>query len=218
MHMVQLTLKKYRIFVAIQYSNASSFLYAGLQHQQGTNDFHFLVTLRSFIEYTRRGIWFLARASEDKLQAAKKLTFNRSGSPGLAAMDALIREALGDKTRPLVAPIKEINNETFLDCLHALTHGNPISVRMIAFGLDKIFQTDMLLVRAELGLNLFRILLFRRMLGEELDAIWKGLGSIYNHPEVMRANVMATAALVKNAGLTHPYLGIESGRLNHPGK
>jgi hypothetical protein len=35
----------------------------------------FLVTLRSFIEHSRRGIWFLARAGEEKLKKAEHLTF-----------------------------------------------------------------------------------------------------------------------------------------------
>jgi hypothetical protein len=88
--------------------------------------------------------------------------------------------------------------------LHALTHGNPISVRMLAFGLDKIFQTDMLLLRAETDLNLFRILLYRRMLGENIKDNWKMLATIHNEPDTMRTNVMIAALLVKQAGLTLP--------------
>jgi hypothetical protein len=117
----------------------------------------------------------------------------------------MINEALGlGKVCPLLAPIKEINNEPFLNCLHALTHGNPISVRMFGFGLDRIFQTKMLLLRAETDLNLFRILLYRRMLGEELDVIWKMLGTIHNQPDTMRTNAKIAADLLKGAGLPLP--------------
>src|ERR1019366_9005314 len=83
---VQLEMDQYRLLVALRYLNASEAICNGLQRQRGVNDFHFLVTLRSFIEYTRRGIWFLAWASEEKLRAAGTLTFDRAGSPGLAAM------------------------------------------------------------------------------------------------------------------------------------
>src|SRR5260370_5704677 len=169
---VQMTPEQYRQFVAIQYLNAGGFLFEGLKSQQGKNNFHFVVTMRSFIEYTRRGIWFLAWATNQQLRGVKNLTFQASGSPGIAKMDAMISEALGlGKVSHLMDTVKDINNEPFLHCLHALTHGNPISVRMVAFGVDKIFKTDMLLLRAETDLNLFRILLYRRMLGEELKDI-----------------------------------------------
>lgn len=200
---IQMTPEQYRQFVAIQYLNASAFLFDGLKSQQGKNNFHFVVTMRSFIEYTRRGIWFLAWATEQQLRSVKKLTFQASGSPGIAKMDAMINDALGrGKVSHLMDPMKEINNEPFLHCLHALTHGNPISVRMVAFGVDKIFKTDMLLLRAETDLNLFRILLYRRMLGEDLKDIWKMLGTIHNQPDTLKTNVMMAAHLVKQAGLT----------------
>lgn len=200
---IQMTLDQYRKFVAVQYLNASAFLFEGLKSQQGKNDFHFAVTMRSFIEYTRRGIWFLAWATDQQLRAVKNLTFQASGSPGIAKMDAMISEALGlGKVSHLMDPVKDINNEPFLHCLHALTHGNPISVRMVAFGVGKIFKTDMLLLRAETDLNLFRILLYRRMLGEDLRDIWKMLGTIHNQPDTMKTNVMIAARLIKQAGLT----------------
>jgi len=199
---VQMTPEQYRKFVAIQYLNASAFLFDGLKSQQGKNNFHFVVTMRSFIEYTRRGIWFLSWATDQQLSGVKKLTFQASGSPGIAKMDAMINDALArGKVSHLMDPMKDINNEPFLHCLHALTHGNPISVRMVAFGIDKIFQTDNLLLRAETDLNLFRILLYRRMLGEELKDIWKMLSTIHNQPETMKTNVVIAANLVKQAGL-----------------
>jgi hypothetical protein len=199
---VQMTPEQYRQFVAIQYLNASVFLFDGLKSQQGKNNFHFVVTMRSFIEYSRRGIWFLAWATEKQLRRVTKLTFKASGSPGIAKMDAMINDALGvGNVSHLMDPVKDINNEPFVHCLHALTHGNPISVRMVAFGVDKIFQTDMLLVRAETDLNLFRILLYRRILGDDLRDIWKMLGTIHNQPHTMKANAMVAANLVKQRGL-----------------
>ncbi len=203
---VQMTPEKYRQFVAVQYLNASNALFEGLKTQQGKNNFHFMTTVRSFIEYTRRGIWFLAWATDEQLRAVSKVTFQRPGSPSLEKMDALINEALGDgKVSHLMNPIKEINNEPYLHLLHALTHGNPISVRMVSFGVDKVFQTDKLLMRAETDLNLFRVLLYRVMLGEELKSIWKVLGPIHNDPQTMKANVMIAAKLVQDAGLADSF-------------
>ena len=203
---VQMTTDQYRHFVAVQYLNASNALFEGLKTQQGKNSFHFMTTLRSFIEYTRRGIWFLAWATDQQLRAAQKLTFQRPGSPSLEKMDMMINDALGEgKVSHLMNPIKEINNEPFLHLLHALTHGNPISVRMVSFGVDKMFQTDKLLMRAETDLNLFRVLLYRRMLGEQLTNLWKTLGPIHNEPETMKANAMIAAKLVKDAGLADSF-------------
>jgi len=133
---LQMRPRQYRQFVAVQYLNASPYLFQCVKSLQGKNDFHFVVTMRSFTEYTRRGIWFLAWATEQQLRRVTKLTFQESGSPGIAKMD---------------------DNEPFLHCLYALTHGNPISVRMVAFGLDKIFRTDMLLLRAETDLIYFAV-------------------------------------------------------------
>jgi hypothetical protein len=202
---IQLEPEKYRLLVAVRYLNAADSLYAGLKTQQGKNDFHFVVTTRSFIEYTRRGIWFLAFASDQKLMDAGKVTFDRPGSPALADMDKKINAALGlGHISHLLDPVKEINNEPFINCRHALTHGNPISVRMFGFGMDKMFQTDKLLLRAETDLHLFRILLYRRMLGEKLSDIWKMLATIHNQPDTMRTNAKIAAFQVKKAGLTRP--------------
>jgi hypothetical protein len=190
---VQLSKLQYRILVAMQYWNASRGIFEGLKRQCGVNDFHFLISLRSFIEYTRRGIWFLLWASEERLRSAEKLTFNRSGSPDLVCMDEMINEALGlGRMSHLRDTIKGVN-EPFIDCLHALTHGNPISVRFLAFGLEKIFQTDKLLVRAELELDLFTILFCRRAMGDDPEAIWKTLAAINNRPGEMKANAKIAA-------------------------
>lgn len=199
---VKLTPEEYRRFVAMQYLNACGSLFEGLKTQQGKNNFHFVVTLRSFIEYTRRGIWFLAWATDAQVRAVNKLTFEKPGSPALVKMDTMIYEALGKgKVSHLDKPIKEINGEPFINLLHALTHGNPISARMLGFGLDSIFQTNMLLLRSEADLNLFRILLYRYMLGEKLEDIWKMLAPIHNQPDTMRSNAQIAASLLKQAGV-----------------
>jgi hypothetical protein len=199
---VKLDIDKYRLLVAVRYLNAADSLYSGLKTQQGKNDFHFVVTTRSFIEYTRRGIWFLAFASEKKLMDAGKVTFDRPGSPSLADMDKEINAALGrGHISHLLDPVPPIDNEPFINCLHALTHGNPISVRMFGFGMDKMFQTGKMLLRAETDLHLFRILLYRRMLGEKLKDIWKMLSTIHGQPDTMRTNAKNAALQVKAAGL-----------------
>jgi hypothetical protein len=129
-----------------------------------------------------------------------KLTFESPGSPGIATMDEMISEALGQgRASHLLAVLPGIN-EPFLDCLHALTHGNPISVRMISFGLDKIFNAKMLLARAELDFGLFRIMLYRRMMGEKQSDIWKMLSTIHNRPADIAANVKIAARLLKASG------------------
>jgi hypothetical protein len=161
--------------------------------------------MRSFIEYTRRGIWFLVWADDEHVMNVRKLTFQKPGSPSVPKMDAMINQALGEgNVSHLTRPIKEINNEPFLDCLHALTHGNPISVRMISFGVDKIFEIDKLLLRAETDLNLFGILLFRKMLGEDPHDIFKSIAAIHNQPETMRTNVRIAGLRLKAAGIPIP--------------
>lgn len=207
-NIVQLDEDEYRLLVAIQYLNASEAIYKGLRRQRGVNDFHFLVTLRSFIEYTRRGMWFLVWASKESLRKAECLTFREPGSPRLASMDAMINQALGEgKVSHLDKRVPGIN-EPFLHCLHALTHGNPICVRMIAFGLDKIFNTAGLLTRAEMDLAVFRVLLYRRMMGESIDAIWRTLAPIHNRPDDMKANVLIAARQLKQSGKLRPPLGL----------
>lgn len=92
-------------------------------------------------------------------------------------------------------------NEPFINGLHALTHGNPISVRMIAFGLERIFNTEMLLLRAQTDLGLFRILLYRKRLGEKQKDIWKMLSTIHNRPSDVQANERIAAHLLKQSGM-----------------
>ena len=202
---VQLPTAKYRLLVAVRYLNASDSIFSGLKEQQGTNNFYFLISLRSFIEYTRRGIWFLVWAMDSELEIAEKLTFQRAGSPSVVKMDKMINDALGKgQISHLEAKIAEINDEPFINLLHALTHGNPISVRMFGFGLEKIFQTDKLLLRAELELNWFRVLLYRRTLGEDFCDIWKMLAPIQNQPDTMIAMAIQSGKDVHARGLTSP--------------
>ncbi len=208
-NIVQLDGDQYRLLVAVRYLNASEAICKGLQRQRGVNDFHFLVTLRSFIEYTRRGIWFLAWASDKFLRRAEHLTFRKIGDPNLAAMDAMINKALGKaRVSPLMDKLPGIN-EPFLQCLHALTHGHPISVRMTTFGLDKIFNTAELLARVELDLDIFRVLLYRRVLGEDIGAIWKMLAPIRNRPADLRANARIAAHLLQQSNKLASSLGVE---------
>ncbi|MGA3333636.1 MAG: hypothetical protein ABSC62_05670 [Terracidiphilus sp.] len=200
MTIVQTDFANYRQLVAIRYLNASDELWKGLKAQQGKNDFHFLVTLRSFIEYTRRGIWFLAWANENRLERAEHLTFKDAGSPSLQKMDELLNEALGlGRICPLMNIVPNVN-EPYMNCLHALTHGNPISVRMVGMGLENVFDTASLLVKTEVDLNIFRILLYRRLAGEELQSIWKMLSTIHNRPEDLRANAKIAAYQLKKKG------------------
>jgi hypothetical protein len=191
---------QYRNVIAEQYLYASSEIFSGIQTQQGKNDFHFLVTLRSFIEYTRRGVWFLVWATDQDLLNAGKATFQRPKSPHLIKIDTLINEAIGEgKISHLEKKLPGIN-EPLLDCLHALTHGNPISARMLTIGLDKIFDTGGLLARAEIDLGIFRILLYRHMLGQTFESTWKILQPIHNRPLDMKENVVLAARQLKTSG------------------
>jgi len=202
-----LTVSKYRLLVAIRYLNASRLLFEGMKKQLGVNNFHLLVTLRSFIEYQRRGIWFLAWASQEKLNVAEKLTFDQAGSPKLSRMDEMINETLGlGKVSYLLNKVPLVN-QSFLNCLHALTHGNPISVRMLGVGLDKIFQSDKLLIRAEMELNMFHTLVYRRALGEELKSVWGALAPIHNRPDDVKQLAKAAGMKVKKAGGLEKLLG-----------
>jgi len=206
----QLDENQYRLLVAVRYLNASEAICEGLQRQRGVNDFHFLVTLRSFIEYTKRGMWFLVWATDDTLKDAERNTFERVKSPSLVKMDAMINDALGKGSMSHLMDKVPGIDEPFLDCLHALTHGNPISVRMIGFGLERIFNTQGLLARVELELGVFKILLYRRMLGEDFCAIWKILTAIHDRPGDVQANVLIAADLLKKSGRAPSSVKFES--------
>jgi len=206
---VQLDGSQYRTVVALRYLNACEAICKGMQTQRGVNDFYFLITLRSFIEYSRRGIWFLVWAGGEVLRQAEELTFRRPSSPALAEIDAMINDALGQgKVSHLKDRLQGIN-EPFLDCLHALTHGNPISVRMTTHGLDKIFNTEKLLAKVELELDIFKVVLYRRILGEDIESIWKMLGPIHDRPADVRGNVLMAAHLLMQSGKLASSLGYE---------
>jgi hypothetical protein len=132
--------RDYRLLVGARYLDASDRLLNGMKAQHQENPFHFLVTLRSFIEYTRRGMWFLVWASNDQLRKAEHLTFKQAGSPSLTKMDAMINKAMGAGKVSHLTDLVDVVNEPYIDCLHALTHGNPVSVRFIAMDLTRIFD------------------------------------------------------------------------------
>jgi hypothetical protein len=107
---VELDRSQYRLLVALRYLNACENICKGMQTQRGANDFYFLITLRSFIEYSRRGVWFLVWAGDEVLRQAEKPTFKRPGSPPLAEMDAMINDALGQgKVSHLMDKLQGIN-------------------------------------------------------------------------------------------------------------
>jgi len=185
---IQVPTDQFRHLVAIRYHNAASEILRGMRRQKGENDFHFIVSLRSFIEYTRRGIWFLVWALEDELPRDDvALTFAKTG-PGLVKMDSMIRDALGlGATSPLTARVQGVG-EPYIELLHALTHGNPISVRVLGIGVTKIFDLENLMWRAETDLGMFSILLYRTILGQDTCSIWKNLAPIHNRPADIQAN------------------------------
>jgi hypothetical protein len=192
--------KDYRLLVGLRYMNASDMLFQGLKAQQQQNEFHFLVTLRSFIEYTRRGIWFLVWASNEQLKKAEHLTFKEAGSPGLAKMDAMITKALGAGKVSRLMDIIPVVNEPFLDTLHALTHGNPIAVRMLGMNLSKVFDSKRLLAKAENDLNIFKLIMYRRVTKMPQQDIWDLLKPIYDKPVLLWDEVLKAAKDIKKQG------------------
>ncbi len=192
--------KDYRLLVGARYLDASDRLLKGMRALHRDNPFHFLVSLRSFIEYTRRGIWFLVWASNDQLSTAEQLTFKQAGSPPLTKMDAMINKAVGAGNVSHLTDIVGGVNEPFIDCLHALTHGNPVSVRFIAMELNKVFDTPKFLARAEHELNIFRLLLYRRVAKMPQRDIWNLLKPIHDKPQLLYEEVLKAAADVKEQG------------------
>lgn len=187
---------QFRKLVAVQYINATSEILRGMKQLVGSNNFLVLVCLRSFIEYTRRGIWLLFFAKTDSLLATRKLSFMENGTDVITA-DKRISQSLelGDISS-LLDPVPGIG-EPFIKCLHALTHGNPIITRILAFGLDNYFNTPMLVARAEMDYYMFLILLGRQLLGQSSDVTWKTLTAIRNNPGDMRANALIVSHLLR---------------------
>ena len=192
--------EEYRLLVGMRYLDASDRLLKGMSAAHQENPFHFLVSLRSFIEYTRRGIWFLVWASHDQLRRAERLTFKQAGSPSLVKMDAMINKAMGagdiSHLTQLISPM----NEPFIDCLHALTHGNPVSVRFIAMDLTKVFNIPKTLERAENELNIFRLVTYGLVAKMPQNEIWKLLNASLENPYLLFAQVQMAAEEVKKQG------------------
>ena len=187
---------QFRKVVAVQYINASSEILRGMKQLVGANNFLVLVCFRSFIEYTRRGIWLLFFAKTKSLLATRKLSFMESGTDIITA-DKRISKSLGrGEVSGLLDPVAGVG-EPFMNCLHALTHGNPIMTRMLAFGLDKCFNTPMLVVKAEAEYHMFLILLGRQLLGQDSEVTWKTLSTIYNRPNDLRDNARIVVHLLK---------------------
>jgi hypothetical protein len=198
---------QYRKFVAIQFLNASGAILRGMQQMLGSNDFLALVSLRSFIEYTRRGVWLLFFAKTENLLATRNLSFMESGTD-IITMDKRYNKALGrGEVSPLLAPVPGVG-EPFINCLHALTHGNPIMARAASVGLDTVFNTKMLVLRAEMEYHIFVILLGRQLLGQDPEVTWKTLAEINDKPDQVRANAQIVGHLLKQAG------GLENLLLN----
>lgn len=192
--------KDYRLLVAIRYLNASDLLLKGMKAlYQDNNPFHFLVSLRSFIEYTRRGTWFLVWASNEQLKKAEHLTFKEPGSPPLAKMDAMLFKSMGTVSH--ITDIVDGFNEPFINLLHALTHGNPISVRFLAMELTTIFDIPAFLERAEHEQNIFRLLVYRRVLKMPQADIWNLLKAAYDKPELLKQEVLKAAAELRQSGI-----------------
>jgi hypothetical protein len=198
----QLELDNYRKLVGTRYLNASIAICDGLRRQRGVNDFHFLISLRSFIEYTRRGIWFLVWATDEELEAAEKNTFDRPGSPSLEKMDAMFNDALGKGNfSPLAHDVTGMPpGQTFLNALHALTHGNPISVRLLGPNQYKVFNFDGFMARAELEVGIFKILVYRYIQGEAFKDIWSMLKPIVTDLPAIQLQVQLAAHQLKESG------------------
>jgi hypothetical protein len=190
---------KVGLLLGTQYLNASGQIFLGLRQQHKDNPLHFLISLRSFIEYTRRGIWFLCWADQEKLKEAERLTFENPGSPSVEKMDEMLNVALGGPEKSALSQVIPVINEKFIDCLHALTHGNPISVRLLTHGLEKTFNVPELLSRAEVDLNIFTVLQCRKLLGEKQKDIFKRLRPIHNSPPQMKACAQEAAFLWKQS-------------------
>jgi hypothetical protein len=173
----------------IQYFSACHHICEGMKTVKGTNDFYLIVTLRSFIEYHRRGIWFLAWATDQQVHDALKLNFDKPGSPGLVGMDKKINAALGlGQKSPLTAHVVGLPGtpQQFVNGLHALTHGNPIAVRMLNHGMEKTFNIAKIYERVDMERDIFAVILARRVLGHDFPTIWKALRPIHNTPAEMK--------------------------------
>jgi hypothetical protein len=71
---------------------------------------------------------------------------------------------------------------------------------MTTYGLERIFNTEKLLAKVELDLDIFRVVVYRKILGEDIDEILKMLGPIHDRPADVRANARIAAQSVKQSG------------------
>lgn len=187
---------QFRKVVAVQYINASSEILRGMKQLVGANNFLVLVCLSQLhrIHKARNMASFLCETKS--LLATRKLSFMESGTDIITA-DKRISKSLGrGEVSGLLDPVAGVG-EPFMNCLHALTHGNPIMTRMLAFGLDKCFNTPMLVVKAEAEYHMFLILLGRQLLGQDSEVTWKTLSTIYNRPNDLRDNARIVVHLLK---------------------
>jgi hypothetical protein len=139
-------------------------------------------------------------ASNAQLKEAEHLTFKQAGSPPLTKMDAMLNKAMGAGKVSHLTVIVDGVNEPFIECLHALTHGNPVSVRFIAMDLALIFDLPRILARAEHELNIFRLLLYRRVAGMPQNDVWKLLTPVHDKPQLLYEEVLKAAADVHKQG------------------
>jgi hypothetical protein len=150
-------------------------------------------------------------ASDAQLVKTQKFSFADVNSPSVEKLDLLLQRKLGiDGPALLSQPVAGIG-EPFIKCLHALTHGNPITVRMFEFGIDKLFDINMLLVRAEADLDIYRIAFYRHLLGQSEDEIWGLLREMHNRPNELMQNAIVAAYQVrekkKSSASEWPFVG-----------
>jgi hypothetical protein len=179
-----------RMLFGVQYWTACHLICEGMKAVKASNHFYVAVTLRSFIEYHRRGIWFLMFATDQEVLDSAELTFERGGNRSLLAMDKMIHSALGFVVAksPLESPVIGLGKpEPFIDALHAITHGNPIAVRMATFGVDKVIQIEPTVERVDSERDWFTIVLSRRILKHPNATIWSDLAPIHNQPAALKA-------------------------------
>jgi hypothetical protein len=107
----------------------------------------------------------------------------------------------GEDKSPLMEKVTGMNPpEPFINALHALTHGNPISVRLLGPNMSTIFNFDGLMARAELEVGVFAILLYRQMVGEKIDDIWRMIATIVRDAAAVKTNVQIAAHQLKQSG------------------
>jgi hypothetical protein len=140
-------------------------------------------------------------ASDEQLRKAEHLTFKQTGSPPLIKMDEMLKKSMGAGKVSHLNEMVDVFNEPFIECLHALTHGNPISVRFLAMRIEKVFDIPQALAMAEHELNIFKLLLYRRAIRMRQGDIWKLLKPIHDNPQALYVEVVNAADVMKQGGL-----------------